>query len=215
MSINTQHLAIVASDTSPRAPDQTPDPIAWIESDHRLQLKLLDLLEQVADSLPHDLDPRLAILASSFLREAFSTHHAFEERVLFPMLRRRANADPGLQNVLRQLEEEHDCDETFAEEIAEELDYAAANGAPGNADMLGYMLRGFFTCQRRHIEWENATVIPLARRVLTVSDLSELQRSILSDNAHAAVRERWQSLTEGVSGGECTNCGKCDGGCRD
>ena len=40
------------------------------------------------------------------------------------------------------------------------------------------MLRGFFISLRRHIRWENATVIPLARRTLTEADLAQLREAV-------------------------------------
>ena len=50
-------------------------------------------------------------------------------------------------------------------EIAEELAQFVEDGRPRNPEMLGYMLRGFFVSQRRHIAWENmpvATTAPVA-----------------------------------------------------
>ena len=105
-----------------------------------------------------------------------------EEDHLFPILRRRNTGDQACQKVLLQLEHEHGSDETFACEIADELDQIAKAQAPKNAEMLGYMLRGFFVSLRRHIRWENATVIPLARRTLTEADLFEL-REVVADRA--------------------------------
>jgi hemerythrin-like domain-containing protein len=83
-----------------------------------------------------------------------------------------------------QLEHEHGSDESFAYEIADELEHIAEAKAPENAEMLGYMLRGFFISQRRHIRWENATVIPLARRTLTEADLAELREAITARNCN-------------------------------
>ena len=40
--------------------------------------------------------------------------------------------------------------------------------------MVGYMLRSFFESYRRHIHWENAVVLPLARARLTREDIEEL-----------------------------------------
>ena len=64
---------------------------------------------------------------------------------------------------MQQLEAEHAADESFAHELADELQLLADTGLVRNAEMLGYMLRGFFEHQRRHIEWENRVLLPLAR----------------------------------------------------
>ena len=47
-----------------------------------------------------------------------------------------------------------------------------------NPNMVGYMLRGFFESYRRHLHWENAIVVPLARARLTREDIEELERTI-------------------------------------
>ena len=60
-----------------------------------------------------------------------------------------------------------------------ELERLIGDGSARNAEMLGYMLRGFFVAIRRHVKWENATVLPLARQTLTEVDLDELREAII------------------------------------
>ena len=48
-----------------------------------------------------------------------------------------------------------------------------------NPNMVGYMLRSFFESYRRHIHWENAVVLPLARSRLTEEDVEELEQAML------------------------------------
>lgn len=74
-------------------------------------------------------------------------------------------------SILDLLEHEHQVDEEHAHEIAEELDYITQTGRIRDAEMLGYMLRGFFVCQRRHIGWQNTTILPFARKSLSRDDL--------------------------------------------
>ena len=59
---------------------------------------------------------------------------------------------------------------------------------PDNPDMLGYMLRGFFETQRRHVAWENAVVMPLAYARLTQDDLRELSRVMLDNRKEKRLR---------------------------
>ncbi len=49
-------------------------------------------------------------------------------------------------------------------------------GRTSNAEMLGYKLRGFFEGPRRHIEWENAILLPAARRLLIDVNLETLKK---------------------------------------
>jgi hypothetical protein len=73
--------------------------------------------------------------------------------------------------------------------------------------MLGYMLRGFFEQQRRHIEWENRVLLPLARRTLTKADLVELQDWIMQSARPACVRHSVATLKRIRSGpAACKGC---------
>lgn len=150
------------------------DPVSRIVTEHAMQLELCDALEFIADSLPDAIDKRLVREVISILEHGLEAHFRAEEQLLFPLLRRRGGGDHSLIAALDQLEMEHVRDEDISSELLEELNYVAAHGQARNADMLGYMLRGFFEGQRRHIAWENKVVVPAARRLLTDDDLQHL-----------------------------------------
>lgn len=170
-----------------------PDPIDLIESDHRLQLELCDILELIADCLPSTVEGSVLETAGSTLRDGFRAHMQFEDTVLFPLLKQRGAEHPMLCSALDQLAHEHVTDEDFSQEVADALDGLQQGGRPTNPDMIGYMLRGFFLCQRRHVEWENAVVLPEARSLLTEEDLDDLCEEILSApnwrNVHHALAD--------------------------
>lgn len=168
-----------------------PDPIAVLMEDHELQLQLCDVLEKIADNLPESIEPELGLVVARILRKGMPQHMRFEEDVLFPLLRKRAVWEDELEHVLRQLEEEHESDESYGFEIADELEALSECDHVSNPEMLGYMLRGFFDSQRRHIEWENTIVFPFARRVLTQDDLHALREQLLN---HLSARQARQSL---------------------
>lgn len=173
------HLRLVEADEAISNLVDAMDPISAFEVDHVLKLGLCDVLESIADALPHTADTSLATIAVRILRNGLPEHVALEEGHLFPLLRRRNAGDQSCQKILLQLEHEHGSDEAFAYEIADELEQIAEAKAPKNAEMLGYMLRGFFVSLRRHIRWENATVIPLARRTLTAeADITQLREAV-------------------------------------
>ena len=184
----------------------SPDPLALIEEDHALQLELCDLLECLADALP-DFNGAIARSAAAILRQGFKPHLQLEEDMLFPLLRRRAPDGSPLRAIMQQLEAEHAADESFAHELADELQLLADTGLARNAEMLGYMLRGFFEQQRRHIEWENRVLLPLARQTLAQADLSELQDWIMSSARPACVKHSVASLKRMRSGpATCSRC---------
>lgn len=170
------------------------DPLTVIEDDHTLQLELCDLLEALADGLPRSVNQEWAAFAIEILSESWPAHVALEEDVLFPLLRARAATDATLTEILSRLEQEHVSDEDFAHEIAEELTVLISEGAARNPDMLGYMLRGFFDSQRRHVAWENMVLLPVARRLLGEADLTSMRDWIAARGGPRTTPETLQSV---------------------
>ena len=69
------------------------------------------------------------------------------------------------------------------------------------------MLRGFFEHQRRHIEWENRVLLPLARQTLTRADLATFQDWIMSSARPACVKHSVATLKRMPSGpATCRQC---------
>jgi hemerythrin HHE cation binding domain-containing protein len=183
-----------------------PDPLALVAEDYALQLELCDLPESLADDLP-DCNRAIARSAAATLRQGFKPHPQLEEEMLFPLLRRRAPHGSPLEPIMQQLEAEHAADDSFAHELADELQLLADTGLVRNAEMLGYMLRAFFEHQRRHIEWENRVLLPLARQTLTRADLAELQDWIMSSARPACVEHSVATLKRMPSGpATCRQC---------
>jgi hemerythrin-like domain-containing protein len=184
----------------------SPDPLSLIEEDHALQFELCDLLESLADSLP-GFDRAIARSAAAILRQGFKPHLQLEEEMLFPLLRGRVSKGSPLEPIMQQLEAEHAADAGFAHELADELQLLADIGLVRNAEMLGYMLRGFFEHQRRHIEWENRVLLPLARQTLTRADLATFQDWIMSSARPACVKHSVVTLKRMASGpATCRQC---------
>ncbi len=150
------------------------NPLDLIAHAHAHQVQMCDAMERIADGLPDEVDRRLCAQVSACLQFDLPLHHHDEETALFPLLRTRALPEDGLDDILSRLASEHSADNDFASEIAELLDHIGQGGRIGNADMLGYMLRGFFERYRRHVHWENTLVMPIARLRFTVKDLEEL-----------------------------------------
>lgn len=156
-----------------------------IANAHAVQVQMCDAMERIADGLPDEVDRRLCAQVASCLQFDLPVHHHDEETALFPLLRRRARPEDGLDQILERLASEHESDNDFASEIAEALETLGQGGRPQNPEMLGYMLRGFFERYRRHIHWENTLVMPLARLRLTADDLAELQAQMNENRRQA------------------------------
>lgn len=160
------------------------DPIDWLEMEHKLHAGLCDVLEQIADGLPDAVNPRECHRALAILKRDLPLHHKDEEEGLFPLLEQRARPGDNISEHLAQLSLEHATDESFAEELSEELEFLSMGESARNANTLGYMLRGFFESYRRHLHWENLVLLPLARKRLTSSDLKDLLQAMNSHRSH-------------------------------
>ena len=150
------------------------NPLDVIAQAHIMQAEICDALERIADGLPDDVDRGLCAEAASYLQYELPRHHQDEEHGLFAILRARLRPGDGLDDILERLAAEHLTDTDFAAEIAESLDLIGRGAAIPNPGMTGYMLRGFFERYRRHVQWEDTLIMPLARQRLTPEDLASL-----------------------------------------
>lgn len=152
----------------------SPDPIDLLFAAHDRHEKFCDSMEEIADSLPGNVDKDKALDAARMLKTELPLHHLIEERALFPLVIKYATNDDNMVEIIDRLKEEHEVDEGLSDELVEVLESLGAGNAPDNADMVGYMLRGFFENYRRHVTWENNVVLSLARRRLPPKALGEM-----------------------------------------
>lgn len=143
-----------------------------IEQEHGAEMCLCNMLEQLADALPEPLDAEIASAGIATLRHCVRRHIVLEEYYLYPILMKRAKRGEFDEDLLAHISSEHASDESHAHEAADEMEEALSLGHVPKPEMLGYMLRGFFEARRRHISWENAIIIPLARQRLSKSDFT-------------------------------------------
>ncbi len=134
-----------------------------IEQEHSAEICLCDLLERLADALPEPLDTEIAPTGVATLRSCVRRHIVLEENYLYPMLLKRAKKGEFNEDLFALISREHASDESHAYEAADEMEEALSRGRVTQPERLGYMLRCFFEARRRHIAWENAVIIPLAR----------------------------------------------------
>lgn len=147
----------------------------------RLEGQRLGLLSICAlfDALPgasHLLQQRVAAGLAAYLRVDFPAMIAEEEEYLLPLLRSRLLLGDDFDQVLRQMDEEHRHDRRQAALLAAECDALAGGLIPDEAMVLFNACRAFAVQQRRHLAWEDATVLPLARSRLTPADLDQWSR---------------------------------------
>ncbi|MBV2184126.1 MAG: hemerythrin domain-containing protein [Rhizobium sp.] len=127
--------------------------LAWLRQTHEEQLALCGELEEIADSLPANINRQKCIYAAKALGPLIKGAHHYEESILFPWLETGGSAPQHVRETLDRLKFEHCEDECFAEELTDAL-LKLGSGSPVNMEAVGYMLRGFFEGLRRHIAFE-------------------------------------------------------------
>jgi hemerythrin-like domain-containing protein len=136
--------------------------IVSLRTSHDLKLSMCDALEAIADGLPDQLDLQTCLTLSRCLLPTVKKAQQLEEEELFPLLLRLTANAPALVASVERLHREHCEDECFAEEIAHLLQECASEGKAANAEVAGYMLRGFFCAVRRHVAFERECLLSLA-----------------------------------------------------
>ncbi|MCU0831032.1 MAG: hemerythrin domain-containing protein [Rhizobiaceae bacterium] len=164
-----------------RAMASIPDPLGFMARAHQDQLRICELLEEIADSLPSRVDRLKCFYAAGKLRTTMRIHHLDEERGLFPALRRHAQINRSLASSLERLESEHIEDDSLSQDIIDALERLASGEAVSSVDGLSFMLRAFFDSHRRHIAFEDEMVLPAARQHLDRAELEDIEAVMLAN----------------------------------
>lgn len=158
--------------------DQFLHPLDFIESEHDSQRVLCDRLVELAND--QDLMPIIgeaeAVLA--FITKELPLHHKDEETDLFRMLRHRCRPEDGIDAILVHLAWEHTLDRFLTYDLRLDLKALVDGKTPDNPAGVFMDLRTFAESQRRHLDWEEKIVVPLAHKRLMPEDLSEMGRNM-------------------------------------
>ena len=166
-----RHMALATLAAAP-SPQQLNAPLDYVFSEHFRQRTLCWMIDRIADVENRDEECIAAVLR--FLREDFGPHVNDEEEDLFPLLRRRAEPEDRIEEVLGELSQEHAADKLDAEAIVAGL--SDTTGRKRFTKAFRGLLHRFAANERRHLIVENAIVLPLARVRLTIDDLRNLGR---------------------------------------
>ena len=160
-------------------------PLDAIFQEHERQERVYENLEKIADGLPDAVDSNLVTDILVYLKQDLAIHFRDEEDGLFPLLTKRALPEDHFDEIRTQLQHEHETDESYAYELFDALEEITHGVKPKNPNTLGHMLRACFESHRRHLAWENAVVLPLAKRRLTPDDLDKLAQVILKNRENS------------------------------
>ena len=165
-------LALQALNSAP-PPGLLSEPIDYIFADHFRQRTLCRILEEVADEPAWDREKVDAALR--FLMQDFALHIADEEKDLFPLLRRRADPEANIREFVGQLNEDHKRAGVRFDQIVERFSSVLERaGTKPAGQRFRELLRQFAEAEKRHLIFENAIILPLARAELTGDDLRTL-----------------------------------------
>lgn len=152
-------------------------PLDVLQACHTRIAKQCDTLDSLLVHLPdHGADTQAQQAARALLAyfdTAAVNHHDDEERNLFPLL--ETVGAPGACDLVETLTLEHDELALLWRSLRISLQQIEA-GRPGTLD--GDAARRFISLNRRHIEFENTHVLPLAARVLGAAEIELLGRAM-------------------------------------
>jgi hemerythrin-like domain-containing protein len=158
-----------------RAAPQIVDPIEFLFAQHDRQRVICAALDRLA-AAPADVGSReTAQLILDYAAGEMPLHLADEEEDLFPRLRARCDPEDGLDNMVDQLEHEHETDSALYKRLEHALHDIAGGTQPGHPEVFASDARAFAMLQRRHLNWENGAILPLARLKLTREDLDDMR----------------------------------------
>ena len=149
--------------------------ISLIKSEHRSMAAVLDamshIVRKVRDS-GKDPDFRLLHAMLYYLREfPERRHHVSEDASLFALLMQRSNS---ADNIIRELESEHDQGETMLNMLTVALSTWEA-GRPEGAAGFAQALKRFSEFYWRHMDKEESGLLPIAEKELTEEDWREIR----------------------------------------
>lgn len=152
------------------------NPLDFIAEDHLAEREICALMDDVAASAAADVETCDRIIA--FLKYQLPAHLEDEEQDLFPMLRRRCDPEDEIDKALDRLQNDHRHAGVDTPVVIALLAAAAVRQTEINAAGRT-ILADYARNARRHLIFENAIILPLARLRLRTSDLNRMRRNML------------------------------------
>lgn len=166
-------MALSHLDRRSAAPDirRVADPIDFIAEEHWRQRQLLAALERIGRQAPPDLSMAHDLIAH--LEREFDAHMRDEDDDLLPLLRRRAAPEDEVERFIARLNGDHSAGRARATLLRALLMRLLQGGAPLTGEERA-LIAEHVGEERRHLIFENAVILPLARARLTRDDRRSL-----------------------------------------
>lgn len=159
-------------------------PLDYLLAEHHRHRVLCRLCDDMAACTT--ADAKMAGMIADALERELVLHMRDEEEDLFPLLRRSANSDDGIDRILDLLLRDHARDMALAASIVSGLRRLAGRPGAHLSDALRGKLETFARDQRKHVALENAIVMPLARVRISRKDIAGLARAMAARRGIAA-----------------------------
>ncbi|HEY9163335.1 MAG TPA: hemerythrin domain-containing protein [Magnetovibrio sp.] len=165
-----------------RIPDNVLlEPIEYLFADHCRQADMCEVLKSfVVRHASTNPDVATAAKILHCLDVDMSMHIVDEEMDLFPRLRNRARPEDHFPELLRLLSKEHERDRVLSETVRAGLANIVQGKPLPNAEQFCRTATTLATGHLSHLNWENAVILPLARKRLTAEDLKAMGRTMAS-----------------------------------
>ncbi len=158
--------------------DQFRFPLDVIVSEHNRQLQLCQQLEDLASNRRFDSLMQEAAALLVYLTKDLPLHCRDEEEDLFPMLKLACRPDDRVDGILAELERDHAAEMFLGRHVIFDLKLIV-HGSPIDSTLrLFGNLSTFCKAQRRHVDWEDTVVLPLAQRRLSPTIQEEMGRNM-------------------------------------
>jgi hemerythrin-like domain-containing protein len=150
-------------------------PLDFIAAEHFRLRAALTQLDWLARGSMGDGRRKLAMALLRYFTEDYPLHVADEEADFFPLLRQRCADDAAFLASLDTLGAEHREDAARLATVADGLHRLAEAGQRDEIPPdFSAGARAYTEALRRHIAWENAVLMPVARIRLQSADLRRL-----------------------------------------
>lgn len=150
-------------------------PLDFIVEERDRIRNICALIEYIADRPA--THPEIIAQVARFVRAELPVLIAHEGEDLLPLMQRRCQPEDEIDRLRTRLDAEHDTAMYLLPDALDALD-ALKEGHANLPEASIHLLRNFAEHLHRHLMFENAILIPLARARLTSEDLATLRARI-------------------------------------
>jgi hemerythrin-like domain-containing protein len=162
-------------------------PLTLLQNERQAQRQLCSDLEDMANQLRDGIDQSLCRATRECLQEDLPWFHRHEE-TFFALLEREHPLSSVFAPGVRLAIDEHSIIETYVFDLGEWLDGACRGVRPRNIEAAAYALRCSFDGMRRHLNWEDAMLIPALSTVVTPGNAALLAEQLTKDRRKTSSR---------------------------